>query len=56
MTYTIEITETLQKQIKVEADSKEDAMIMAEEIYYNEQEVLTAEDLKETQFEIIEEE
>ena len=54
MVYTVEITETLQKQIKVKADSKEDAMIIAEEIYYNGDEVLFVEkDLKETTFEII---
>lgn len=56
MKYIIEITETLQKQIIVNADSEHDAMVMAEELYYNGDEVLNAEDLKETQFEIIEEE
>lgn len=56
MKYTIEITETLQKQIIVNADNKYDAIVMAEELYYNGDEVLYAEDLKETQFEIIAEE
>lgn len=53
MKYTVEITETLQKQIIVNTDSEEDAIAMAEELYHNGDEVLYAEDLKETKFEIV---
>lgn len=55
-TYTIEITETLQKQIKVLAESEDKAREIAQEVYYSGDEYLTENDLKETTFEIIEEE
>ena len=43
--YTIEITETLQKQVTVQAASKEDALAQVEQMYQDEIIVLTAEDL-----------
>lgn len=56
MEYIVEITEILQKRIIVVADDKEKAKEMAEDIWFNCDEVLTAEDFKEVTFEIIEEE
>lgn len=52
-TYTVEITEVLQKQIKVKASSQEQARELAKELYHNGDEILIAEDLKETDFEVI---
>lgn len=49
-TYTVEITEVLQKQIKVEAESEEQAIEIAKDLYYSGEEVLYPEDLKETTF------
>jgi hypothetical protein len=43
--YTIEITETLQKQVTVQAASKEEALAKVEQMYQDEIIVLTAEDL-----------
>lgn len=53
MVYTIEIEEILQKQIKIKADSQEEALDMARDLYINEDEILTAEDLKETNYKVI---
>ena len=53
MRYIVEITETLQKRIIVNADNEEEAQEMAEEIYYTGKEVLKAEDLIETEIEVI---
>ena len=44
--YKVEITETLQRQIEVEARSKEEAEKMIREKYRNEEIVLNDEDLK----------
>lgn len=43
--YTIEITETLQKQVTVQAASKEEALAKVEQMYQDEIIVLAAEDL-----------
>ncbi len=43
--HTIEITETLQKQVTVQAASKEEALAKVEQMYQDEIIVLTAEDL-----------
>lgn len=56
MRYIVEITETLQKQIIVNAEDESKAIEMAKDIYYSEQEVLTAENYIDTKFEIIKEE
>lgn len=53
MKYIVEITETLQKQISVEAKSREDARRIAQDIYCEGKEILTAADLKETTFETL---
>ena len=53
--YTVEITEVLQRQIKIKAESYEDAIYEAEEKYRNCEIILDAEDLKESSVEIIEE-
>ena len=53
MIYTVEITETLQKQISVEALNREEAIRNAEDVYHTGNEVLTADDLKETTFETL---
>ena len=55
MRYIVEITETLQKQIIVNAEDESKAIEMAKDIYYSEQEVLTAENYIKTEFEIIKE-
>ncbi|NLM67806.1 MAG: hypothetical protein GX180_11650 [Enterococcus sp.] len=43
--HTIEITETLQKQVTVQAASKEEALAKVEQMYQDEIIVLAAEDL-----------
>lgn len=43
--HTIEITEMLQKQVTVQAASKEEALAKVEQMYQDEIIVLTAEDL-----------
>ena len=52
--YTIEITETLQKQITVEAPSKLEAYITAKLMYRNSEVVLDANDHVDTKFEVYE--
>lgn len=52
--YTIEITETLQKQITVEAPSKLEAYIKAKLMYRNGDVVLNADDYVDTKFEVYE--
>lgn len=52
--YTVEITEVLQRQIKIKAENYTDAINEAEEMYRNCDIVLDAEDLKESSVEIIE--
>lgn len=56
MEYIVEIEEILQKRIRVIADSEEEAIEMARDLYHTNEEVLYPEDLKETNFEIIKEE
>lgn len=53
MRYIVEIEEILQKVITVNANNEEEAEDMAKDLYYNGDEVLYTEDLKETNFRII---
>lgn len=48
--YEIEIEEILQKVVKIEADSLEDAMDIAREKYSKEEYVLDYQDYKDTEF------
>lgn len=51
--YKIEITETLQKQISVEANSKSEAMGKVSQMYKNEDVILGSEDFVGTDIEIV---
>lgn len=51
--YTIEITETLQKQIEVEAETNMDAIEIARKMYRNSEIVLSAEDYIDTEIRAI---
>lgn len=42
--FNIEFTETLQKTIEIEAESLDEALTKAKEMYHNEEVVLTSED------------
>lgn len=53
-TYKIEITETLQKQIEVEASSKEEAIKKTKEQYQNQEIVLNENDYVDTEYSYIE--
>ena len=53
--YIIEITETLQKQIEIEANSKEDALKLAKNKYRNEEIILDSENYVTTDFDVINE-
>jgi len=48
-TYKIEITETLQKQIEVEAESAEEAVLCVEAMYNNEDVVLDSSNIIDTE-------
>lgn len=52
--YKIEITETLQRQIEVEASSKEEAIKKAKEQYQNQEIVLNENDYVDTEYSYIE--
>ena len=49
-TYNIEIEEILQRVIKIEAESKEEALIIANEKYRNEEIILDYNDFKNVSF------
>lgn len=51
--YKVTITETLQKEIEVEALSKEEAIYQIKQQYKNEEIVLTADDYVYTDFNVI---
>ena len=53
MKYQVEITETLQKTVEVEAESERDAISKVEDQYYNSEIELDASDFIDTVFEII---
>ena len=53
--YIVEITETLQKQIKVEANSKEEALRLVKSKYKNEEIILDSENYVTTDFDVINE-
>ena len=52
-TYKIEITETLQKQIEIEANSPVDASIKAQEQWNEDQIVLDSEDFVDVEIKVI---
>ena len=56
MKFTVEITEILQKQVIINAETAEKAREIAKDLYHNGDEVLYAEDLKEVTIEVLEEE
>lgn len=53
MKYQVEITETLQKTVEVEAESERDAISKVEDQYYNNEIELDTSDFIDTIFEII---
>lgn len=53
--YLVEITETLQKQITITANSREEAYQKAKEKYRNEEIVLNESDYVDTEFEVLKE-
>lgn len=55
-TFKVEITETLQRTIEVEAEDLDDAISKAKEKYYNEEVVLDSEDYIDTEFTVVDEE
>ena len=52
--FTVEITETLQRQVEVEAEDEFEAEDIVREMYRNEEIVLDAEDYIDTEFEVLE--
>lgn len=52
--YKIEVTETLQRQIDIEANSKEEAERIAKQKYQNEEIVLSSDDYVDTSISVIE--
>jgi len=54
-TYKIEITETLQRQIEIEANSPVDASIKAQEQWNEDQIVLDSEDFVDVEIKVIKE-
>lgn len=53
--YLVEITETLQKQITITANSREEAKQKVKEKYRNEEIVLDESDYVDTEFEVLKE-
>lgn len=51
--FTVEITELLKKQIKVYAETEQDAYQIADDLYTNQEVVLTADDFKGMDIEIV---
>lgn len=51
--FTVEITETLQRQIEVEAEDENEAISKVEEMYRNEEVVLDSGDHIDTEFNLI---
>lgn len=51
--FTVEITETLQRQIEVEAADENEAISKVKEMYRNEEVVLDAGDYIDTEFNIV---
>lgn len=51
--FTVEITETLQRQIEVEAADENEAISKVEEMYRNEEVVLDSGDYIDTEFNLI---
>ena len=53
-TYAVEITETLQRIVYIDAKSAEEAKDKVEEQYYNEKIVLDSSDYQDTKIEVVE--
>ena len=53
-TYAVEITETLQRTVYIDAKSAEEAQDVAEERYHNEEIVLDSSDYQDTEIEVVE--
>ena len=51
--YTVEITETLQRSMKIKAVSAEEALLIAKDMYNREEIVLDADDCVDRKIEII---
>lgn len=51
--FTVEITETLQRQVEVEAEDDNEAISKVEEMYRNEEVVLDSGDYIDTEFNLI---
>lgn len=54
--FTVEVTETLQRQVEVEADSEQEALQKVKDLYRDEEIVLTWEDFVENDFQVIKKE
>ena len=54
--FTVEVTETLQRQVEVEADNEQEALQKAKELYRDEEIVLDWTDFVENDFQIIKKE
>lgn len=51
--FTVEVTETLQRQVEIEAESEQEALQKVKELYRNEEIVLGWQDFIENDFQII---
>ena len=54
--FTVEVTETLQRQVEVEAENEQEALQKVKEMYRDEEIVLTWVDFVENDFQIIKKE
>lgn len=53
MVYKVEVTEVLSRIVGIEADSEEEAIENARELYYNEELILDYNDLQSEEFNIV---
>ena len=51
--FTVEVTETLQRQVEIEAENEQEALQKVKDLYRDEEIVLTWEDFVENDFQII---
>ena len=51
--YTVEITETLQRRMKIKAVSAEEALLIAKDMYQREEIILDADDCVDSKIEIV---
>ena len=54
--FTVEVTETLQRQVEIEAENEQEALQKVKDLYRDEEIVLTWEDFVENDFQIIKKE